>query len=262
MTTAMQVPIPYRIMALIQERNAIFTYPLEQLADRIRETGFRCNRCGTCCTRAVNSHIFLLERDVNNLREIHPAALEPAPDPEFCDQDGTLYVSGYALRMNSDGPGTCWFLRENRCRIYGQRFSVCRIYPYMLRQTCQEGGMVTWQWFSKMNEHGCYQCTISDEECRALAREVKEYENAFLTHQISFLETMYEYFSANALRHDQEMYGHQMQQILEGKPVTIMVYHAGKLEEYRDYRAPFRYPGSNDETSRTYRDANSFTGRA
>ena len=34
------------------------------------------------------------------------------------------------------------------------------------------------------------------------AREIKEYENAFLTQQISFLETIHEYFTVNGLRHD------------------------------------------------------------
>jgi len=47
--------------------------------------------------------------------------------------------------------------------------------------------------------HGRYDTDISDEECLALAREIKEYENAFLTHQISFLETIQEYFTLHQL---------------------------------------------------------------
>ena len=36
------------------------------------------------------------------VKTIDPDAYEPAPDPEFCDQNGMLYVSGYALRMKND----------------------------------------------------------------------------------------------------------------------------------------------------------------
>ena len=55
-----EVPLPYRIVALMQEWNHLFAFPLEDLAEEIRTTGFRCNSCGTCCTRAVNSHITTL----------------------------------------------------------------------------------------------------------------------------------------------------------------------------------------------------------
>ena len=227
------VPIPFRIIALMQERNRIFAYSLERLAGEIKTTGFQCTRCGTCCTRAINGHIFLLDHDVAEVKKIDPAAFEPAPDPEFCDQNGTLYVSGYALRMKNDKPGSCWFLENGKCRIYDRRFSACRIYPHMLRRNADEAGLVTWQLFAKMNEHGRYDHDVPEEECLALAREIKEYENAFLTHQISFLETIYEYFVGHVLWHDQELYDHQMRKFLQGEPVKVMVYHAGELEEHQ-----------------------------
>ena len=138
------IPLPYRIIALMQERNRLFAFPLEDLAEEIRTAGFRCNRCGSCCTRAVNEHIFLLDHDVAELKMIDPAAYEPAPDPEFCDQNGRLYVSGYALRMKKDPPGSCWFLKNGKCRIYDRRFSVCHIYPHMLRRDADASGLVAW----------------------------------------------------------------------------------------------------------------------
>ncbi len=217
----------------MQERNRLFEYPLDYLAGQIKAAGFRCDRCGTCCTRAVNSHIFLLENDVISVREIDPIALEPAPDPEFCDQNGMLYVSGYALRMKNDKPGSCWFLEDNMCRIYDRRFSCCRIYPHLLRRNADARGQVTWRQFARQKDHGRYLEDIPEDECVVLAREIKEYENAFLTQQISFLETIHEYFTVHRLWHDEKMYHNQMRRFLNGEPVNERVYHAGELEEHR-----------------------------
>jgi Fe-S-cluster containining protein len=233
MSSPQFVPVPFRIIALMQERNRIFAYSLERLAGEIKTTGFQCARCGTCCTRAINGHIFLLDHDATEVRKIDPAAFEPAPDPEFCDQNGTLYVSGYALRMKNDKPGSCWFLENRKCRIYDRRFSACRIFPHMLRRIADDTGLVKWQQFAKMNEHGRYDQDLSEEVCLGLARKIKEYENAFLTHQISFLETIFKYFIEHVLWHDQELYNHQMRKFLQGEPVKVMVYYAGELEEHQ-----------------------------
>ncbi|MDO9034753.1 MAG: YkgJ family cysteine cluster protein [Methanoregula sp.] len=224
------VPLPFRIVALMQERNRLLAYPLEQMASDIWSTRFRCTACGACCTREVNSHIFLLDHDVSVVRTLDPHAYEPAPDPEFCDQNGMLYVSGYALRMKNDTHGSCWFLENGKCRIYDQRFSVCHIYPHMLRRSAGTPGHVTWRQFARKNEHGRCDPALPFEECLVLAREVKEYENAFLTQQISFLETIYEYFTLNNLRHDPEVYKQTAQRYLYGEPVDISVFHAGELE--------------------------------
>jgi hypothetical protein len=227
------VPIPCRIVALVQEQNRLFGYPLAAFAEEFRQIGLTCNRCGTCCTRAVNRHIFLLDRDVETVRAIDPGAYVPAPDPEFCDQNGTLYVSGYALRMDGDDKGSCRFLHEDRCRIYDRRFSVCRIYPHMLRREAGRAEIVSWCTFSRMNEHGRYHEAIPEDECLSLAREILEYENAFLCQQISFLETIHEYFTTRTLRHDPEMHKQGMQRIRQGRPVDIKVFHAGELEDCR-----------------------------
>lgn len=239
MSSPLDVPIPYRIIALMHERNRLFSYPLEFLAGEIKKAGFQCTSCGTCCTRSTNGHIFLLDHDVIEVKKIDPVAFEPAPDPEFCDRNGMLYVSGYALRMKNDTPGSCWFLVKGKCRIYERRFSGCRIYPHMLRRNSDEAGVVKWLLFAKMNEHGRYNQEIPEDDCLALAREIKEYENAFLTHQISFLEKIHEYFTIDNLWHDQEMYSRQMWNFSRGEPVNIMVYHAGELEEHRIIKPEF-----------------------
>ena len=225
------VPIPFQIIALTHERNSLFEYQPDRLAGIIRELGFLCTNCAHCCTREFNGHVFLLDHDVTQVKIIDPGALEPAPHPEFCDQNGIFYVSGYALRTKGDAPGSCWFLENGRCRIYAQRFSICRIYPYMLHREPDETGKIDWRQLSGLNEHGEYHHEIPGEECLAIARQVKEYENAILNHEISFLEYIQDYFTKHNLRHVQKVYDDRMRRFSKGEPVTVMVFYAGLLEE-------------------------------
>src|SRR5665647_1982862 len=81
--------------------------------------------------------------------------------------------------------------------------------------------------------HGRYDPAFPFRECLTLAQEVKEYENAYLTQQISFLETIHEYFTVHNLRHDPEVYHDRMQRYRHGRPVDIKVFDAGELVEYR-----------------------------
>lgn len=231
------VPIPLRISALTREQNSLLEYPVERLAGIIRDVGFHCTGCAKCCTREFNGHVFLLDRDVTNVRKIDPDALEPAPDPEFCDQNGTFYVSGYALRAKDDEPGSCWFLDNGRCRIYGDRFSICRIYPYMLHREPDESGEVDWRQISGLEQHGEYSCEIGEDEASAAARETKEYENAFLAQEIAFLEYIQEFFSRNKLRHVQKVYDDRLRAFSRGFPIHVMVFYDGGFEEHTIQRA-------------------------
>jgi Fe-S-cluster containining protein len=227
------IPIPLRIAALTQERNSLFEYPVERLAGIIRDIGFRCTSCAKCCTRSFNDHVFLLDRDVTAVKAIDPSALEPAPAPEFCDQNGIFYVSGYALRTQEDTTGSCWFLENGRCRIYDRRFAICRIYPYMLHREPDENGNLDWRQFSGLDQHGEHGSVITDEESLDLARETKEYENAFLMQEIQFLEFMLEYFRSHRLRHVQKIYDDQLRRFKRGDEITVMVYFEGLLEKHR-----------------------------
>jgi Fe-S-cluster containining protein len=226
-------PIPLRIAALTQERNSLFDFPVERLAGVIKEIGFRCTSCAKCCTRAFNGHVFLLDRDVTAVKVLEPAALEPAPSPEFCDQNGIFYVSGYALRTQDDDAGSCWFLKNGRCRIYDRRFTICRIYPYMLHREPDEYGDIDWRQFSGLDQHGEYGAVISDDESLVLARETKEYENAFLTQEIEFLEFMQDYFSHHHLRHVQKVYDDQLRRFKRSEEITVMVYYDSHLEKHQ-----------------------------
>jgi Predicted Fe-S-cluster oxidoreductase len=224
------VPIACRIIALRQEQNRLFAFPADLLAQEIRTTGFSCTCCGACCTRAVNRHIFLLDRDVTAVQAIDPGAYRPAPDPEFCDENGTLYDSGYALVM--DGSGACRFLKNNRCQIYSDRFLVCRVYPYMIRRETGSQDSHRWCTFARKNDHGEYGGDLPDETCMALAREVLAYENGFLSQQIAFLEAVKEHFTANGLCHDPAKHRESIRGMQAGTPVPVKVFRAGEFEDW------------------------------
>lgn len=234
MKTSEGVPIPYRIIALLQEQSRLFAYPLSQLAEEIRETGFQCSECGMCCTDKMNSNIFLLDHEVDTVRNIDPLALQPAPSPEFCDQNGIYYSSGFSLRMKGGDPRSCWFLENDRCKIYDERFAVCRTFPHMLRgRIPHDENTREWQTFARRDQHGVYRESLTKEECLALAGRIREYENAILTQEVSFLETVHELFTIQDLYHDPAMYETRMQSFREGDPVQVRVYHSGELEEFK-----------------------------
>ena len=48
--------------------------------------------------------------------------------------------------------------------------------------------------------------------------EIKEYENAILTQEISFLEFLQDYFAKHHLRHVQKVYDDRMRRFSKGKP--------------------------------------------
>jgi Fe-S-cluster containining protein len=227
------VPIPSRIAAKEGELFELLAYPQEQLAAIIQEVGFRCDLCSRCCTRAFNGHVFLLDRDVAIAREIDPESVEPAPFPEFCDQKGTFYVSGYALRAKDDDCGSCYFLENNRCTIYDRRFSICRVYPHMLHREPDEQGNVDWRQIAGLDQHGEYHTEIPEIRCQEAAAETKDFEIACIRQEIAFLVLIQDYFSRNQLRHVQKIYDDRMRAFARGEEIRIMVFHNGLLEEHR-----------------------------
>jgi hypothetical protein len=164
--------------------------------------------------------------------EMEPDSVEPAPYPEFCDQNGTFYVSGYALRAKDDDSGSCYFLENNRCRIYDQRFTICRVYPYMLHREPDERGNVDWRQIAGLNEHGEYHTEISESLSREEADRTREYETACIRQEISFLRIVQDYFSRHHLRHVQKVYDDRMRAFARGEEIRIKVFRNGRLEEH------------------------------
>lgn len=197
----------------------------------IKQLGFRCELCARCCTKEFNDHVFLLDADLAVIRQINPDSITPAPYYEFCDQKGRFYVSGYALKTKPDG--SCIFLENKRCKIYYNRPSICRVYPYMLHREADDSGKVDWRQISGLNEHGSYNTELEDSECEAIARETRAYEEAYLTQMIDFFEAVEAHFIRNGLKHVQSIYDRKMREFLKGKcELEVFVYYKGGFEKY------------------------------
>jgi Fe-S-cluster containining protein len=216
-----------RLQEINEELRGLLAYPPEKFVAIVKEVGFECDLCGKCCTRDFNDHAFLLDDDAERLKDLDEAALIPAPYYEFCDRNGTFYVSGYAIRANHNG--TCHFLEGGRCRIYKQRPRICRIYPYMLHREEDENGDVDWRQISGLSRHGRYHSEISDAECRRLWEEVKDYEAGFLKQEIAFLESVKSHFEKSGLKHSPMAYDRQMRLFERGGKVQVNVFHKGQF---------------------------------
>jgi len=232
MTALLPKSFSTRIANRIQEREALRCYPVAKLAVILQEVGFSCTLCARCCTRAFNGHVLLLEEDTERIRSIDPSGLEPPPEYDFCDQHGIFYVSGFTIRARPGGEGSCHFLESRRCRIYDARPWICRVYPYMLHREPDGDGVVDWRQISGLDQHGEYHSCIPDETSHRIAHDVKAFEEAVLTHEISFLEYSGRYFQANGLRHVRKRYDDGIRALGRGAAVTVMVYHKGSFEEW------------------------------
>jgi len=215
-----------------EELAGLKKFPDSEFVGIIKDLGFRCELCARCCTNEFNDHVFLLDADLEIIRQIDPDAVTPAPDPEFCDQKGNFYVSGYALRTKPDG--SCVFLENKRCKIYDNRPTICRVYPYMLHQEADEFGKVDWRQISGLNEHGRYNSKIEDSECEAIARETRAYEEAYLKQMIDFFEAVKTHFRKNSLKHVQRIYDRKMREFLKGEcELEVFGYCKGGFEKQK-----------------------------
>ncbi|WP_367343419.1 YkgJ family cysteine cluster protein [Methanomethylovorans sp.] len=222
--------IEEQILDLRKELHDLLEFPIEKLCEIIKEVGFECDMCSKCCTSDFNDHIFILDQEVPRIRNLPSDALEPAPYFEFCDNTGTFYVSGYALRTKEDG--SCIFLEGGRCNIYEHRPLICKLYPYMLHREADHCGKMDWRQISGLNEHGVYHSEITDEECIRIANLTIDYETAYLEHQICFLEKVNEHFKKQNLKHIQSIYDRMMRKLSKGEKVRVMVYCNGRFEKH------------------------------
>ena len=232
--------IEKKIAGLEEELRLLEGYDVEELCSIIKDVGFSCTLCGRCCTNEFNGHVFLLDEDTEKVRKIRPDAIVPAPFFELCDQNGNFYVSGYALKTKENGD--CIFLNDNRCTIYGDRFSICRIYPYMLHREYGDDGKLAWRQISGLNEHGEYNTDIPDEECRRVTEETIAYEQSFLEQETNFYKDTLRHFTESGLKPVRMIYDRKIRAFEAGEPVTVFVRFRGKFErtvlKKSDYIAP------------------------
>lgn len=225
------------------EQGLLMQWSEQDLAEIIRDVGFSCIRCGRCCTTDFNGHVFLLDADARRVMAMDSSLLIPAPGFELVDEEGTFYVSGYALRVLDDG--SCIFLTDGRCRIYEERFSICRIYPYMLHREPDRRKKLEFKQISGLNEHGEYHDSISEEESLAFARETIAYEQAWLSQMIDFYTAAEEIFTRKNTRHIRAVYDRRIQDFRKGTPVCVQVWYQGSFvpvtvrhEEYQGFGWP------------------------
>lgn len=235
--------IEKQIAGFETERNQLETWTPEDLAEIIRDVGFSCISCGQCCTTGYNGHVFLLDEDARKVRGSHPESLIPAPGFELIDDRGVFYVSGYALRVREDG--SCIFLTDNRCTIYDDRFSICRIYPYMLHREPDRKKNLVFRQISGLNEHGEYHVPISEEESIRLARETISYEKVWLSQMIDFYTAAGQIFEREKMSYVRKEYDRRIQEFKKGAPVTVQVWYLGSFVpttvRYHEYRG-FHWP--------------------
>jgi len=225
-------PIKTKLAEMQGELLDLKNFPESEFVSIIKELGFSCELCARCCTKEFNDHVFLLDSDLERIRQIDPDAVIPAPYYEFCDQEGRFYVSGYALKTKPDG--SCIFLENKRCRIYESRPSICRVYPHMLHREADESGKVDWRQISGLNEHGSYHSELDDSTCKSIAQETRGYEEAYLKQMIDFLEAVEDHFRKNNLKHIQRIYDRKMRESLKGGcELEIFVYCKGGFEKQK-----------------------------
>jgi len=223
--------IEVRLADAREELAGVRKFPEPEFVGIIKELGFRCELCARCCTKEFNDHVFLLDADLAIIRQINPDSITPAPYYEFCDQKGRFYVSGYALKTKHDG--SCIFLENKRCKIYDNRPSICRVYPYMLHREADDSGKVDWRQISGLNEHGSYNSELEASECETIARETRAYEGAYLTQMIGFFEAVKVHFSTNGLKHVQSIYDRRIREFLKGRcELEVFVYSKGGFEKH------------------------------
>lgn len=172
------------IKGLQEELEAAGSVLIEDIALQIREIGFSCRMCGSCCRRSGgDNRVFLTSADLELLKgcqmcpegsavpmvpdgmDIHSSAsvLENLPEFEI-DSRGRLHTFGWMLKRKACGD--CFFVGEddsNRCSIYSSRSMLCRTYPFYI----DAGELQT----SECEGLGC---KISTEGSLVLARDLVE----------------------------------------------------------------------------------------
>ncbi|MDD1723947.1 MAG: YkgJ family cysteine cluster protein [Methanospirillum sp.] len=229
--------IDRELALLSEERDLLMKWSHEDLARIISDVGFSCVLCGKCCTSRFNGHVFLLENEAARLLADSSESLVPAPYFELYNGDDSFYVSGYALRVHDDG--TCVYLHDNRCRIYENRFSICRIYPYMLHREPDARKRLVFRQVSGLDTHGEYHHEIAGEEAVAIARETIAYEYAWLTQMIEFYTATRELFLRENKRHVRREYDKKMREFRDGTVIQVWVWHQGAFRPYRMRREDY-----------------------
>jgi uncharacterized protein len=104
------------------------------IAGKIRETGFSCVGCGSCCRQESpdSNQVMATATDLRAIRNISGLSRE-----DFCDpfSDVVRIGEGLTCTFNWELKRTgneCIFLSDSHCKVYPARPWICRTYPFRL----------------------------------------------------------------------------------------------------------------------------------
>ncbi|WP_254591314.1 YkgJ family cysteine cluster protein [Methanocella conradii] len=107
---------------------------VSQIADKVAATGFKCKRCGKCCSGRFGDNtvtVFPSEiRDIMGATGLDWLDIAVPHESRDFDEEGRCHTFEWALRKKGDGD--CIFLEDGRCMIYECRPFICRTYPFRL----------------------------------------------------------------------------------------------------------------------------------
>jgi Fe-S-cluster containining protein len=84
---------------------------------------FKCNGCGECCR--WSGSVLLTESDIAKLA-IHLGLSEA----DFIERHTRLAPNRIQLALLDQKDESCFFLKDNRCRVYDARPEQCRTFPF------------------------------------------------------------------------------------------------------------------------------------
>lgn len=127
------------------------------IASKIKDIGFSCTQCGSCCRSICNDNrVLLLKQDILNISKnavlsagefslpFIPAEVEDALSGisdlsdliPYIDKEGNVHSFGWMLRRKRNGD--CIFLAYGsglyKCTIYDLRPALCQTYPFYLEE--------------------------------------------------------------------------------------------------------------------------------
>lgn len=136
---------------------------VEALAERIKAIGFRCQRCGECCS-GPDAEVLVFPSEVRRIMShTDQSWLEVVEPPKtgVWDIEGNFHTLEWMLRRQ--GNGCAYYDAASRsCRIYPARPDICRTYPFYL-----DGDEL------RVSECGGLGVEMDDEEALCIAHELK-----------------------------------------------------------------------------------------
>jgi uncharacterized protein len=125
-----------RLAQLCEDLEATKRISTRDLAAQIRETGFRCVKCGECCVGEDNSVVvfpFEIRRIMASTGQGWLDTVEPPAEGEW-DCQGNFHTLEWRIKKEN---GSCKFFSDGKCKIYSDRPFICCTYPFYL----DDGGL-------------------------------------------------------------------------------------------------------------------------